>query len=210
MIARLIARGCSAAIRLLTGARAFWRGCMPSSERRVYYGNHASHGDFVLIWSSLPASLRREVRPVAAADYWQRDALRRYLIHAVFNGVLIERDAAQRSRDPIECLCEAVDAGGSLILFPEGTRNPDEGLLPFKSGIYHLARQRPELEFVPVWIDNLKRVMPKGKWLPLPLLCTTTFGEPLRLGAAEDKQAFLERTRAALLALSPEQTEAAR
>ncbi len=119
------------------------------------------------------------------------------------------REAAQRRRDPIECLCEAVDGGGSLILFPEGTRNTEEGVLPFKSGIYHLARHRPELEFVPVWIDNLKRVMPKGKWLPLPLLCTTTFGEPLRLGASEDKHAFLERTRAALLALSPEQMEAA-
>ncbi|KLC00653.1 acyl-phosphate glycerol 3-phosphate acyltransferase, partial [Xanthomonas perforans] len=98
MIARLIARACSGAIRTLTGARALWRGCAPSNERRVYYGNHASHGDFVLIWSSLPASLRHEVRPVAAADYWQRTALRRYLIHAVFNGVLIERDPAQRTR----------------------------------------------------------------------------------------------------------------
>jgi 1-acyl-sn-glycerol-3-phosphate acyltransferase len=103
-----------------------------------------------------------------------------------------------------------VDGGGSLILFPEGTRNTEDGVLPFKSGIYHLARHRPELEFVPVWIDNLKRVMPKGRWLPLPLLCTTTFGEPLRLGAGEDKQAFLERTRSALLALAPDQMETAR
>lgn len=204
MIARLVARGFSAAIRALTGARALWVGCTPSSERRVYYGNHASHGDFVLIWSSLPALLRREVRPVAAAEYWQRDALRRYLIRDVFNGVLVERDAEHRTHDPLESMFDAVDAGGSLILFPEGTRNTGEGLLPFKSGIYHLAHQRPELEFVPVWIDNLKRVMPKGKFLPLPLLCTTTFGAPLRLEADEDKAAFLQRAREALLALAPE------
>jgi 1-acyl-sn-glycerol-3-phosphate acyltransferase len=139
------------------------------------------------------------VRPVAAAAYWQRDGLRRYLIHAVFNGVLIERDPGARQQDPIACLCQAVDEGNSLILFPEGTRNTDEGVLPFKSGIYHLARQRPELEFVPVWID-----MPKGRWLPLPLLCTTTFGEPLRLKADEDKQHFLERARESLLALDPQ------
>lgn len=202
MISNLLAAGFSSAIRLLTGARALWR-CSPSSEHRVYYGNHVSHGDFVMIWSALPPSLRRQVRPVAGADYWQRDALRRYLIREVFNGVLIEREPLSRKYDPIEVLCEAVDGGSSLILFPEGTRNQsEEPLLPFKSGLYHLARRRPELEFVPVWIDNLARVMPKGKILPLPLLCTATFGDTLRLGADEDKDAFLARARAALLALS--------
>lgn len=198
----LIARGFSGAIRALTGARALWEGCAPSAERRVYFGNHASHGDFVMIWSALPASLRRQVRPVAGADYWNRGRLRRYLIHSVFNGVLIERDAAARTDDPIQTLCDATDGGASLILFPEGTRNTGDGLLPFKSGIYHLARQRPELEFVPVWLDNLHRVMPKGRLLPLPLLCTARFGTPLRLGPGEDKQAFLDRARAALLVLA--------
>jgi len=202
MISNLLAAGFSSAIRLLTGARALWR-CSPSADHRVYYGNHVSHGDFVMIWSALPPALRREVRPVAGADYWQRDALRRYLIREVFNGVLIDREAQSRKYDPIDVLCEAVDGGQSLILFPEGTRNQsDEPLLPFKSGLYHLARRRPELEFVPVWIDNLARVMPKGKILPLPLLCTATFGDTLRLGADEDKDAFLQRARAALLALS--------
>lgn len=202
MISNLLAAGFSSAIRLLTGARALWR-CSPSADHRVYYGNHVSHGDFVMIWSALPPALRREVRPVAGADYWQRDALRRYLIREVFNGVLIDRESQSRKYDPIEVLCEAVDGGQSLILFPEGTRNQsDEPLLPFKSGLYHLARRRPELEFVPVWIDNLARVMPKGKILPLPLLCTATFGDTLRLGADEDKDAFLQRASAALLALS--------
>lgn len=205
MFAELIARACSGAIHVFTGARALWLGCAPSCERRIYYGNHASHGDFVLIWSSMPPALRRQVRPVAAADYWQRDGLRCYLIDAVFNGVLVQREAAGRRHDPLQVLCDAVDDGASLILFPEGTRNTgEEPLLPFKSGIYHLARQRPELEFVPVWIDNLKRVMPKGRLLPLPLLCTASFGAPLRLQAGEDKAAFLQRSAQALLALSPD------
>ncbi len=210
MLRNVIARGFSGAIRVLTGARALWRGCQPLAEHRVYFGNHASHGDFVMIWSALPPPLRGRVRPVAGADYWNRDPLRRYLIHAVFNGVLIERDPARRTQDAIQTLCEAVDGGASLILFPEGTRNLGDGLLPFKSGIYHLARQRPELEFVPVWIDNLKRVMPKGKLLPLPLLCTATFGVPLRLNAGEDKQAFLDRARDALLALDEGTSSATR
>lgn len=236
MLSGLIADGFSFAIRALTGARALWR-CPPMGDRRVYYGNHVSHGDFVMIWSALPPALRGETRPVAGADYWQRDALRRYLIREVFNGVLIERDAAQpaagqndaapdaskpndpkqvprcdpdrRKHEALQTLCDAVDGGASLILFPEGTRNQGEGLLPFKSGLYHLARLRPELEFVPVWIDNLARVMPKGKLLPLPLLCTATFGEPLRLHSDEGKQAFLDRARDALLALSEEQAATA-
>ncbi|QNP41583.1 lysophospholipid acyltransferase family protein [Lysobacter solisilvae (ex Woo and Kim 2020)] len=215
MLEGLIARAISFAIRALTGARGLWRGCAPAEGLRVYYGNHASHGDFVLIWSALPLALRRNVRPVAGADYWNRDALRRYVIRAVFNGVLVERgpaataagdcDAAAKARaqDAIATLCEAVDGGASLIVFPEGTRNPGDGLLPFKSGIYHLACRRPELEFVPVWLDNLARVMPKGRVLPLPLLCTATFGEPLRLHAGEDKAAFVARARDALLALAP-------
>jgi len=203
MIGHLLARAFSGGIRLLTSARALWLGCEPSAERRVYFGNHASHGDFVLIWSALPPSLRHHVRPVAAADYWRGDPLRRYLIHSVFNGVLIEREREKRTQNPIQTLCAAVDGGSSLIIFPEGTRNPGEGLLPFKSGIYHLACQRPELEFVPVWLDNLSRVMPKGAWLPLPLLCTASFGAPLQRLADEDKDAFLGRARDALLALAP-------
>lgn len=202
MLDAMIARGFSAAIRALTGARALWEGCAPSAERRVYFGNHASHGDFVMIWSALPVALRRQVRPVAGADYWNRGRLRRYLIHRVFRGVLIERDPAARTGNPIQTLCDAADAGASLIIFPEGTRNTGDGLLPFKSGIYHLARQRPELEFVPVWLDNLHRVMPKGRLLPLPLLCTARFGTPLQLGPGEDKQAFLDRARGALLGLA--------
>jgi len=95
-----------------------------------------------------------------------------------------------------------LDAGSSLIVFPEGTRKTGpERLLPFKSGLYHLARSRPHVEVVPVWIENLSRVMPKGEIVPVPLLCSVTFGTPLRVSDGEDKTAFLDRTRHALLEL---------
>ena len=201
---RLTAWGVCGFARALTGARALWKGCAPAAETRVYYGNHTSHGDFVLIWAALPASLRVRTRPVAGADYWETTRVRRWLMHEVFRAVLIDRTAGRNGADPVALMAEALAQEDSLIVFPEGTRNTtDEILLPFKSGIYHLARASPAVEFVPVWIENLNRVMPKGEVVPIPLLCTITFGAPLRLRDAESKDDFLGRAREALLALCP-------
>jgi 1-acyl-sn-glycerol-3-phosphate acyltransferase len=203
-LASLVARSICGFARLLTGARALWKGCAPTASQRIYYGNHSSHGDFVLIWASLPHDLRLRTRPVAGADYWDTSNLRRWLIHDVFRGVVIQRVRSEGGADPIAKMNEAIEGGDSLILFPEGTRNTtDELLLTFKGGIFHVASARPDLECVPVWIENLNRVMPKGEFLPIPLLCTLTFGEPFKLRPGEARDAFLERARAALQALCP-------
>jgi 1-acyl-sn-glycerol-3-phosphate acyltransferase len=192
--------------RVLTGARAIWAGGPPTAGPRVYYANHASHGDFALVWACLPADLRERTRPVAALDYWDKTTLRRYVIHQLFRGVLIDRSHEARKDDPIAQMAVALDGGDALIVFPEGTRNvSDERLQPFKSGIYWLAKAAPDVEFVPVWIENLSRVMPKGRFVPVPLLCTLTFGAPIRLNEGEDKDAFIARARDALLALAPPQ-----
>lgn len=185
---------------LVTGVRARWIGCAPGPVQRVYFANHSSHGDFVLLWSALPPPLRARTRPVAGADYWLAGRLRRWLIHDVFRGVLVER-GAEKSADPIAVMLAALDGGDSLIIFPEGTRNLGEQMLPFKSGLYHLARQRPGVELVPVWLENLARVMPKGQVLPVPLLCSVSFGAPIRLEAGEEKDAFLARARRRIVEL---------
>lgn len=199
---RLIAAALCQFAKLLTGVRAIWLDNRPAPQARIYFANHRSHGDFLLIWATLPGELRRRTRPVAAADYWLRGALRRYLIERVFRGVLIDRQAG-RQGNPLETMSTPLRAGESLILFPEGTRNLGEGLLPFKSGIHHLAQAHPEVEFVPVWIENLGRAMPKGSLIPVPLLCSLSFGPALLAQPGESRNAFLLRCRNALLALAP-------
>jgi 1-acyl-sn-glycerol-3-phosphate acyltransferase len=203
MLERLLRTGLATAAGLLTGVRALWVEAPPAVPC-VFYGNHVSHGDFVLLWAVLPPALRGCTRPVAGADYWDRDPLRRYIGRRVVRAVLIERERDKRREDPVAQMDAVLAAGGNLILFPEGTRNlGDADLLPFKSGLYHLAAGRPQLPMVPAWIDNLHRVLPKGEFLPVPLLCTVHFGAPLRLAPGEDKETFLGRARAALLALKP-------
>ncbi|WP_161864229.1 lysophospholipid acyltransferase family protein [Pseudomonas yangonensis] len=206
MLAALTAFAITSAARLLTGARALWLGSTAQATQRLYYANHSSHGDFVLLWASLPPELRKRTRPVAGADYWQKPGVRSFLINNVFNGVLVDRERKEAGANPLQAMLDALDGGDSLIIFPEGTRNlGDEPLLPFKSGLYHLAQARPDVELVPVWIANLNRVMPKGRALPLPLLCTLSFGAALERIEGESKDAFLERARNALLALAPEE-----
>ncbi|MFX0542247.1 lysophospholipid acyltransferase family protein [Roseovarius sp. S4756] len=206
----MLARICAAVIvgfaRAITAVRGIWTGSDPAPVQRIYYANHASHGDFVLIWTVLPRTLRARARPVAGSDYWLASRLRAFIGREVFRAVLIDRNPETRRGDPVAQMSDALNAGDSLILFPEGTRNTSEDpLLPFKSGLYHLAAANPEVDMVPVWIANLNRVMPKGALVPIPLICTVTFGAPLRLEEVEEKGAFLDRAREALLALSPQE-----
>lgn len=200
LLGTLVGRSLTGFTRLLTGAQARWIGCGPLPEQRIYFANHQSHGDFVLLWSALPPALRERTRPVAGSDYWLASPMRRFLIHRVFRGVLVERRREMRTEDPLETMRAALDAGDSLILFPEGTRNPDPTapMQPFKSGLWHLAQSAPQVALVPTYIENIGRVLPKGHLLPVPLLCSVRFGEPIAPVVGESKDEFLTRARAAV------------
>jgi 1-acyl-sn-glycerol-3-phosphate acyltransferase len=190
---------------LLTGVRAIWSGTTPKAEQTLYFANHTSHGDFVLLWATLPPDLRALTRPVAGQDYWMASKTRQFIGADVFNALMIRRDGSGQGENPVEQMKEALDAGDSLIMFPEGTRNTgDDILLPLKSGLFHLARACPHVRLVPVWIENLKRVLPKGVLVPIPLACTVRFGTPLVLAEGEDKVSFLARARTAMLDMRPE------
>ncbi len=188
--------------RLITGAQGHWQGCPPKAEQRIYFANHQSHLDWVLIWAALPHELRAVTRPIAARDYWTATPFKQWITSAVFNAVYVSRTRTD-DQDPLEPLLEALRNGDSLVIFPEGTRSAGGEPQPFKSGLFHLAEQFPDVTLVPAWIDNVQRVMPKGEVVPVPILCTVTFGTPVKLQPGEDKRSFLTRARDAVLAVRP-------
>jgi 1-acyl-sn-glycerol-3-phosphate acyltransferase len=186
--------------RLITGAQGHWYGCPPKAEQRIYFANHQSHFDWVLIWAALPSELRAITRPIAARDYWTSSPLKAWITREIFNAVYVSRQRTD-DEDPLEPLMEALRRGDSLVIFPEGTRGNQADPAAFKAGLYHLAEAFPTVQLIPAWIDNVQRVMPKGEVVPVPILCSVTFGSPLTLAPGEDKRAFLARARDAVIAL---------
>ena len=201
----------AAVARGVTGVQVQWAGCEPDEKQRIYFANHTSHLDFVVLWSALPTDLRVHTRPVAAQDYWESSALRRYVVMNVFNAVLVQRGVMGQAKSPeearnagralIEQMATALGDQYSLILFPEGTRGNGEKVGPFRAGLYHLALRRPDVELVPAYLENMNRILPKGEVLPVPMLSLLTFGKPLHVEPGEEQETFLERAREAVSSL---------
>jgi 1-acyl-sn-glycerol-3-phosphate acyltransferase len=195
--------------RLVTGAQPRWL-CDPQAlTPRIYFANHCSHLDTVVVWSTLPDALRERTRPVAARDYWGRGALRRFVADRVFDALLIDRKAAesaqgqeQQRRETLEAMVAVLDSERSLILYPEGTRGSGEAVQPFRAGLYHLAKARPAVALVPVYLGNLARILPKGATLPVPMQGQVVFGPEMHLALGEDRPVFLERCRQAVLGMA--------
>lgn len=208
--ARAAGHALSLFARFIAAPQAIWAGVEPEMKQRVYFANHVSNGDMPMIWTVLPPAIRRQTRPVAAADYWLKTPLRAFIGPEVFNAVLVDRRKEHRTEDPMDAIMNALNDGSSLIIFPEGNRNMGEDLLlPFRAGLHTMAAERPDVELVPTWVGNLNQIMPKGEVIPLPLICTVTFGAPIALQEGEDRAAFLIRARNALAELAPEEQRAA-
>jgi 1-acyl-sn-glycerol-3-phosphate acyltransferase len=193
----VIGRAVAALARLIAGGYVRWDRPPSQSGARVYFANHTSHLDFVLLWSYLPPDIRSRTRPVAARDYWAKGPVRRYFARRVFRALLIDRSGSA-ARKAVDRMAEGIAAGDSLILFPEGTRSTNGTIAPFKAGLYHLCEAHPGLELVPVSMENLNRVLPKGEFIPVPMVSRVVFGESLRLEDGELKGDFLARARRAI------------
>ena len=200
MLAKLMGWFLLSLIRVLTGSQARWHGCPPKAEQRIYFANHQSHADLVMIWAALPKDLRNVTRAIAAREYWTKTPFKQWITTAVFNVIYVSRERAA-DEDPLEPLMDALANGDSIILFPEGTRGHTGEPQAFKAGLYNLALKFPNVVLVPAWINNVQHVLPKGEVVPVPVLCSVTFGAPMQLQAGEERRAFLERARNAVIAL---------
>ncbi len=186
------------AAKLVSGSNIRWQGCAPDVRQRIYFANHTSNLDALVIWAALPAAIRDVTRPVAARDYWVNGWIKPYLAHRVFNAVLIERKKPTKTDNPLEDMLNAMGQTHSLIIFPEGGRQAGGEMMPFKGGLFHLAKTRPDVEFIPVLVENLNRILPKGEFLPVPVLGSVTFGTPIKLETGEPKEIFLTRAQDAV------------
>lgn len=184
--------------RFLSGASVRWVDSQPDTCQRVYFANHTSHLDPIMIWSALPPRVRMLTRPVAAKDYWNKGPVRRYLANQLFGAILIDREEIKVHQSPVDLIIREIGHNYSLILFPEGGRQSGGEIGEFKSGLYYLCKKRPDLELIPVHMDNMNRILPRGEVLPVPMLSCVTFGPPMWLEAGESKNCFLARARAAV------------
>src|ERR1700737_4482172 len=107
-------------IRFFSGVQARWYGVDPLPVQRVYFANHTSHFDCMVLLSVLPGNIRKLVRPAAAADYWTAKPARKWFSQNILNIVLVERTKLTKTNNPMTRLVEALDGGSSLIIFPEG------------------------------------------------------------------------------------------
>jgi 1-acyl-sn-glycerol-3-phosphate acyltransferase len=180
--------------RFVSGFTVRWTHFRPDTKQRIYFANHTSHLDAVVLWACLPREMRALTRPVAAADYWGASKFRQFLAKS-FNAILIDRKEIKVHQSPVEMMLREMRDIYSLIVFPEGSRTADGEMSEFKSGLYYLAKKRPDLELVPVYMENLNRILPRGEFLPVPLLSSITIGAPIWLEAGEPKQNFLQRAR---------------
>jgi 1-acyl-sn-glycerol-3-phosphate acyltransferase len=187
--------------KILFGPSVTYMTALDDRRARIFFANHSSHLDFLVLWASLPAEQRRTTRPVAARDYWSQGLLRRWLVGHLFGGLMIARKDAAPDDNPVQQMLGVLDGGDSLILFPEGTRGAGDVVAQFRSGLFQVSQARPDVDLIPVHLENLNRILPKGEFVPVPMLSRVTFGAPLERIDAEDRAAFLDRARGAVVAL---------
>jgi len=161
---------------LFIGLRVYGRNNIPSRHPFIIIANHSSHLDAVALLGLFPLKELKNIRPVAAFDYFEANRLRSFFAHVFFNIISMRRKGFSKHEDPLSELEKALAERQSLIFFPEGTRSLTGQIGQFHSGIAHLVERRPDVPVVPVYLANMARTLPKGEVIPVPFFCDVHIG----------------------------------
>jgi 1-acyl-sn-glycerol-3-phosphate acyltransferase len=177
---------------------------LPKQGPAILVANHNSHLDTFVLISLFPLRLLNRLRPVAAADYFLRTRPLAWFTLNIVNMIPLARGKVARDADPLKACSDALAAGEILLVFPEGTRGDAETMGKFKGGVARLKEQHPEVPVIPVFLQGLGRVLPKGEIALVPVVVDVFVGEPVAwTGHRPDFTRALEQAVAALAAQAP-------
>jgi long-chain acyl-CoA synthetase len=160
--------------------------------RCIVVANQSSHLDPGLVKTAL-GSFGRNLKTLAAADYFYKNPIRKTYFKNLTNLVPMERSGTLESS--LRHAVEVLDEGHTLLVFPEGTRTRDGKIQKFRQGVGYLA-DTCGVNILPVYIDGTYRAYPKGQVLPNPLVrkLKVYIGEPIELHALEPKMKGMNAT----------------
>jgi 1-acyl-sn-glycerol-3-phosphate acyltransferase len=162
---------------LAIGLNVRHRERLPQSGPAIIVANHNSHLDAVVLMTLFPQASLRWLHPVAAADYFLRNARLAWFALKIIGIMPFSRNPDTKAGDPLAPIIKALNSRQILIFFPEGTRGEPEHLQEFKSGIAHIAQKFPSAPIIPVFLHGLGKALPRGETLLVPFFCDAFVGE---------------------------------
>jgi 1-acyl-sn-glycerol-3-phosphate acyltransferase len=159
----------------------------------VYAVNHASNVEPPVLFDALHELFPR-LRILYKAELRKLPVLVRAFDLAGF--VALERGNPEQSLPAIDRAAEALRAGSSFLIFPEGTRSRTGALLPFKKGGFIMAL-KAQAPIVPVAISGARNAMRKGSPIIYPVEVRVRFAEPVETSGVplEDRDRLIAEVR---------------
>ena len=189
-------------VLVVIGLRIRNRERLPAGGPAILAANHNSHLDTMVLMALFPLRMLLKLRPVAAADYFLVNPVLAWFALEIVGIVPISRKGGSAHEDPLAGAEAALDEGAVLILFPEGTRGEPEKLSAFKAGVAHLAKRRPDVPVIPVFLHGLGKALPRGETLLVPFFCDVMVGESLKWEG--DRVSFMDALTRRMQALASE------
>lgn len=152
---------------------------LPQQGAAILVANHNSHLDTLALLSLFPARLVNNIRPVAAADYFLRNPIIKWLALNIAGIIPIQRQINKNDTHFFDAVFAALDNQDIIIIFPEGSRGEPEIMGKLKNGIAHLVSERPNVPVIPIFFHGLGKSLPKGEILLVPFFIDAFIGAPL-------------------------------